>query len=69
MNAVQSESRNGASRPPWITEATSPGCRRQTLGGRCANPVTHSSTEFNAPNTALGGTTSSSEWEIFDFEK
>ncbi len=27
-------------------------CRRQTLGGRCANPVTHSSTESDATNTA-----------------
>jgi len=30
-------------------------CRRQTLGGRCDNPLTHTSIEAHSTNTVLGG--------------
>ena len=33
------------------------------------NAQTHSSTEFDTPSTALGGTTEPSKWEIFDRKK
>ena len=32
-----------------------------SLGGRCANPVTHSYTESDTPNTASGGATARSK--------
>ena len=48
--------RSGDTRPLWIT-----GLSRQTLGGRCANPVTYSSTKSDTPNTASGGTTERSK--------
>ena len=38
---------------------TLPGGRRRTLGGGCANPVTHSSTEPDYSNSASGGTSPS----------
>ena len=48
--------RSGDTRPLWIT-----GLSRQTLGGRCANTVTYSSTKSDTPNTASGGTTARSK--------
>ena len=43
--------------------------RRLSLGSRCANPVTHSYTESDTPNTASGDTTARSKWVIFDCQK
>ena len=39
--------------------------RRQTRGGRCANPVTHSSTESHTPTPRPRGTTPRSNCAIF----
>ena len=48
---------------------TLPWGRRRTLGGRCANPVTHSSAEPDYSNSASGGTSPSPNCEIFDCQK
>ena len=43
---------------PKIVQAEPPS---QRGGGRCANPVTYSSTKSVPPNTASGGTTARSK--------
>ena len=49
MIAGQNRNGYGDGHPLWI-----PGCRRLSLGDRCANPVTRSYTESDTPNTASG---------------
>ena len=57
VNADSNGDRSGDSRPLWITGVAA----ALSLGGRCANPVTYSSTKSVPPNTASGGTTARSK--------